>query len=328
MHFLLEADDLGRLRFAFSPMWETIMSLRVLQDPALGALHLPWIHETRRQFAARAPSPHLTLVMRLVHAQQYMPDFLTPPPTTPFPEFEEELEAVRTTSANVIRRELLKTFPSAPHRPGLVQALMDDPGAHLDPLVQAIRGYWQQHLAPHWPRIRLMLQEDVTVRGQVLALGGAPALFLGLHASLTYRNLVLTRQSESEETVRVGGRGLVLVPSLFSWSQVLAVRDAPWQPTIIYPARGAANLWRPPVDPHRALGHLLGASRSRIFWSLQRPSTTQELAARFGSAPGGISVQLSKLRWAGLIEGRRVGRAVYYMLSSRGEALLALFIQE
>ena len=273
VHFVLEAEDLGRLRFAFSPMWETIMSLRVFQDPALGALHLPWIHETRQQFQLRAPSPHLTLVMRLVHAQQYMPDFLTPPPTTPFPDFEKELEAVRSTPAALIRRDLHRTFPNPQSRPDLVQAMMDDPAAHLDPLVLALHGYWQQQLAPHWPRIRLMLEDDVTVRGQTLALGGPPVLFSGLHASLTFQNLVLTRQSKSEQTVQVGGRGLVLVPSLFCWLQVLAVRDPPWQPTIIYPARGVANLWLPPVNPHRAMEHLLEPAESehhlgtgRSFW--------------------------------------------------------------
>jgi len=43
----VSAEDLSEFRFAFSPMWETIASLRVLRDPSRYAFHLPWISEHR-----------------------------------------------------------------------------------------------------------------------------------------------------------------------------------------------------------------------------------------------------------------------------------------
>ena len=40
--FVLGFEDLADTRFALSPLHETTLSLRVLQDPGLSALHLPW----------------------------------------------------------------------------------------------------------------------------------------------------------------------------------------------------------------------------------------------------------------------------------------------
>jgi hypothetical protein len=40
--FVLGVDDLADTRFALSPLNETVFSLRVLRDPYLSALHLPW----------------------------------------------------------------------------------------------------------------------------------------------------------------------------------------------------------------------------------------------------------------------------------------------
>lgn len=70
---------------------------------------------------------------------------------------------------------------------------------------------------------------------------------------------------------------------------------------------------------------LLGASCARVLVAVKTQSTTLELARRFGLAAGGVSVQLSKLKKAGMVDTRRAGREVYYRLSSRGRALLALF---
>ena len=55
------------------------------------------------------------------------------------------------------------------------------------------------------------------------------------------------------------------------------------------------------------------------------PSTTTELARVLGASPGSVSQHLSRLRRAGLVEPHRVGRRVYYRLSSSGESLLGVF---
>ena len=75
----LAPEDLTRIRFAFSPLSETVLSFRVLSDPARYPIHLPWIKSTR-QAVRHLP---LELLATLVRPQGYMPDFLTPPPASP-----------------------------------------------------------------------------------------------------------------------------------------------------------------------------------------------------------------------------------------------------
>lgn len=43
----LTARDLAEVRFATSPLWEIVMSSRVLRDAGRHALHGPWIDEAR-----------------------------------------------------------------------------------------------------------------------------------------------------------------------------------------------------------------------------------------------------------------------------------------
>jgi hypothetical protein len=75
--FALGVDDLADTRFALSPIEETLLSLRVLQDPGLSALHLPW----RRSVTGALGGLDTALLMSLVARRRTIPDFLTPPPT-------------------------------------------------------------------------------------------------------------------------------------------------------------------------------------------------------------------------------------------------------
>ena len=49
--FELGVEDLADTRFALSPLHETVLSLRVLRDPGLYALHLPWRRSVLGQLA-------------------------------------------------------------------------------------------------------------------------------------------------------------------------------------------------------------------------------------------------------------------------------------
>jgi len=50
---------------------------------------------------------------------------------------------------------------------------------------------------------------------------------------------------------QLAGAGLLLLPSVFVWPGLAAVTDPPARPTLIYPARGIAELWQP--APNRSL---------------------------------------------------------------------------
>lgn len=101
------------------------------------------------------------------------------------------------------------------------------------------------------------------------------------------------------------------------------VDDPPWQPTLIYPARGSAALWstRPPTT--RALERLVGAARARLLALLDDPATTTQLVQVSGFSLGAVGDHLKVLRDAGLVARTRTGRSVLYRRTPIGDALVA-----
>ncbi|MFF5973419.1 DUF5937 family protein [Streptomyces sp. NPDC012769] len=75
-------DDLAQLRFAISPLGETVAALRAVADPGGHALHLPWI---KRMVTVRH---HESLIKNLAVLEAAVPA-----PRCPLAEIEEELAA-------------------------------------------------------------------------------------------------------------------------------------------------------------------------------------------------------------------------------------------
>src|SRR4051812_5005243 len=100
--YVFTVDDLARTRFAISPMFELVSGLRNLRDPGRAAMHVPWIRTALPIAYELGLEPWLSLLP----PRGYVPDFITPPPSTPLATFEEELELVRSTPVAQIRFEL------------------------------------------------------------------------------------------------------------------------------------------------------------------------------------------------------------------------------
>ena len=79
-------------------------------------------------------------------------------------------------------------------------------------------------------------------------------------------------------SLALGGRGLLLMPSAFVWPRLSTILAAPWQPTLAYTPRGAADLWinDPPPVAH-SLELLLRQGRAQVLLSLEPPSSTLEV---------------------------------------------------
>jgi DNA-binding transcriptional ArsR family regulator len=331
-HIHLSTLDLTRTRFAFSPLFETVTGFAAMREPSRFAIHLPWICEA--QEATRGHD--FELLELLTHSREpkrYIPDFLTPPPVTPLPDFADELRLLSATSPEIVRREVALAWPDASGRPSTIQAMMDHPKDHLERLVDQVERFWQLALGPHWSRLRATLEADVLVRARSLALGGAEALFQTIHPLVRYADGVLELDKSmctpSPPSIELDGRGLLLMPSAFVWPKFMTILDPPWQPILAYTPRGVANLWNDePPPPNQALEMLFGKGRSEVFLSLDSPSSTLEIARRLHLAQSGVSEHLSVLRQAGLVEAHRRGRSVYYSLSGTGIGLLKLFNAE
>src|SRR5262249_9306137 len=93
------------------------------------------------------------------------------------------------------------------------------------------------------------LEFDILVRAQALASAGAERLFGDLHEQVSWHGDRLRIANALDFRGPLDGRGLVLVPSAFSWPRVL-VMCPPYQPSLSYPPRGVAPaLGTPPPAP-------------------------------------------------------------------------------
>ncbi|MGZ4268956.1 MAG: DUF5937 family protein [Solirubrobacteraceae bacterium] len=313
-------EDLVRTRFAISPLFDLMWSTDVLRDPAGHSLHLPWAREARE----RLGDLDWAIVDAVARSSTgFVPDFPSPPPTTPLADIEAELERVRATPADRVAHELGWAYgPEGPPAPARV--LLEDPAAGLALLVDTMRDYWARAVAPWWPRIRAALEDDIVHRARRLTAGGAIEVFADLDSSVRWRDGVLEVDRRVEQDVDLRGRGLLLVPAAFAWPRVFAMTDEPRQPALIYTPRGIGDLWAPADDEHRhALDALLGARRAEVLAALGTPVATTELAARLGASAAGTSAHLKVLARAGLVRSRRDGRRVLYERTPSGDALLA-----
>ena len=322
----LSTLDLTRTRFAYSPLWETVMGYRAMLEPSRFAIHLPWLCEAREL----TRDLNLAPLDVLTRPKGYIPDFMTPPPVTPLPDFADELRVLLATDAQTVRREVSRTYEDQPSLSEAAQAFLEDPHGSLERLVVCLHEFWTLTLEPHWPRLRAMLENDILIRARSLALGGADELFRDLNPLIRYADGILRLDKslcyEENSTINLGGRGLLLMPSAFVWPKLNTILDAPWQPTLAYTPRGVANLWtNEPPSAGRSLELLLGKGRAEVLLSLDPPSSTLEIAQRLKLASSGVSEHLGVLRQAGLVESQRRGRFVYYRLSQTGLALLEVF---
>ncbi|GAA3697793.1 DUF5937 family protein [Nonomuraea antimicrobica] len=312
--WVLKPEDVARIRFAFSPMWELVASLRTLQQPARQSIHLPWLKAVRPRLAGL----DLGELFALVPPSGYLADFLTPPPDTPMPDFAEELDRVRQTDPAQAREEAGRVRGTDPD---VIARFTADPEAGVARVADALETYWAECFAEFWPRVYGLLERDVLRRSRQLAQGGARELFAGLDQAVVWTGERLIIDRPWCDAGGLHGDGLVLVPSAFYWPAV-AVMTAPYQSMLVYPVQGVGTLWEqgPPPAPG-ALSALIGRSRASILLALAEPATTSALATRMELTPGAVSQHLSVLSGGGLAVGMRVGKQVVYRRTLAGDML-------
>jgi hypothetical protein len=301
--------DYARVRFAISPLWESVAALRA-QVAAQRAPISPWVARLDRRLR---PLP-LPLLRRLVDpAQGYLPDFLAPPPTEADADFMAELAVMRRTPSEVVARELA--------RAGLRMARAEVREA-LPRLADEIRHLWENGVRPDWAELHAILERDIVFRARQLARDGIERVLAGLHPGITTRGQRVQIASPTTSRCAPKGRGLMLVPSVFAWPDVFVVVAQPWRPTIAYPTRGVALVLEP-VPTVRALELLAGATRARVLLASRNGATTGEIAAALRLTSGAVSHQVVRLRAAGLVRSLRAGHFVIHELTARGKALVA-----
>ncbi|NJP47043.1 winged helix-turn-helix transcriptional regulator [Streptomyces sp. PRB2-1] len=310
-----------RCRFAYSPAFETLAAVRVATGPQPPGHHARWLAEVAPRLKALDLRP-LTL---LQPRRGYTPDFLAPPPDGPVDSFAADLARIAATPPAQARAEIARSLAETPGaaRTATGRLLLGaEPAEVVRLLAELVRAAWEALVEPYWARTRALLEADVAFQAGRLAAGGLDRLFAELHPSVRWHDGVLTREHGGADHRDLAGEGLVLMPSAFKWDQVVIVLDPPWQPTLIYPARGIGTLWQgAPSDAAAALARLIGRTRARLLTGLTEPAATAWLAHHHGLAPATVSEHLTVLRATGLVTATRHRHEVRYRRTPLGDTL-------
>ena len=329
MLLVLELDvaDLAATRFAISPLSETVRAVQLLGGRNTPAVNAPWARWAHRELGRR-PLRLPRLWPLIVNGLPTYPEFLVPAPEVRMPGFQAELARLRATPAAAVRASLHRVWEGHPW-PESARELAARPRESLTEIAAELGECHDRLIAPHWDRIRPVLEADIAYRAGLLAGGGARSLFSDLHPDLRWSGgtLTLTDTDQGPPVFKImlGPDGVVLMPSVFNWPQVSLSRATSTQTIMLYPARGAATVWESGAlagGREEAAEALLGAPRVRLLAALRSPATTTALARRLGVTPSAVSQHLAVLHRGGLVDKRRSGRAVLYQTTTLGLALL------
>ena len=335
---LLNAEDLAKVTVGSSwgPFNEALMSLVQLRARRGSPLFDGWRQEVRGRFDPRL-APLLALVppQGLVDLHTIVGDA---------PSIPEALERLEGAPDDHVRRELDCLRPSLVGAASWMQRWWrdlseGDRGARRA-LVELLGQYYSAAVDQYWGPIGAYLEAERARCARTMAAEGVGGLLGKLHPKIRWRppfldtNLdhreVGSEADESRAITILGGRSLVLVPSVFCtnrpwllWNEL--DETGPWY--VIYPAlrtvQDASGLWTGGMPPGQgALSRLLGPTRADALAAVADTSTTTELARRLGVSPATASHHIGILRDAKLVDSSRDGTAVRHRLTALGIVLL------
>lgn len=314
LKYELSDADLAGVRFGISPLCELGLSLRAIRDPSGYPLQLPWLRRTEE---ARSQL-NLDALLALVDERSWTPDFLNPRPESPLTRIDDEFAALEQISAEQFHSDLMSVH-------GEVPAVYAGPARPaIRRMVGILEDFWDSCFAPHWQRMRTILEADVVYRGRQIAQSGLHTMLNDLSSTADFDGHVLTVRLRTpvSRTERTDGLGLTLIPTMFT-RRASAPVSAGVPPLLMYPARGQGAMWETErVTNPAAIVAVLGEVRTSLLTALAAPASSTELGLRFGVTTSAVNQHLRVLRDAGLVTSTRYGRSVLYFRSELGAALL------
>jgi DNA-binding transcriptional ArsR family regulator len=316
--FVFSIDAVLQCRFGISPLGEVLQAARAIGASPRDTPHFSWLKKREAILRDLNERHDLSPLLALLPERGYVPDFLTPPPSGPLGEMDEELDRIRRVPPEAALAQIEAALAGRQVDSGAARVLRTrEAPARLADLLALL---WHELVEPSWPELREVLERDVAYRARRLAEGGLVRLFADLAPAVSLRGRRLRVQQRSTATVELGATGLLLCPSAFISPRVATMAEPP---LLIYPARGTtALLGRKPPEQGPALSRLIGSTRAEILASLAEPSTTTSLAHALRRSPGNVADHLAVLLEAGLVTRRRAGRTVLYSRTPLGQAIL------
>ncbi|MGB2572454.1 ArsR/SmtB family transcription factor [Micromonospora citrea] len=327
IHFSPEDILRTRMAPAADPVWELVLSLHLLQGRSSDPLMAHWRRGVARELRRDAASERLRLLFALNPPRGYFPDFLTPYDSVE--GFEAGLEAVRSTPAGILHRDLT-VLAGANALPSSATALARGEPEVLRHLTESMSRYRSVALTPYWARIQAAVEADRTRRARALLDGGVEGLLNSLRPAMSWKSdrLEIHGYPDSRE-LHLDGRGLLLVPSFFCARTPVALLDPALPPVLVYPVDRLGGLV--PGDSaggsgngtgREALAALLGRTRAAVLEASDDGCTTGEMARRLHISPAAASQHTAVLRRAGLLVSQRDRNTVLHTLTPLGRAML------
>jgi DNA-binding transcriptional ArsR family regulator len=323
IHFKLSLDVLGNTRFAFSPLAEAGCSLLILANRRPTHLHNPWL----RQVRPRMTEVDLELLSAVAPPGRWVPSWLFPRPAGPQVTLESQLEVLAATPTASLEEDLIRAWEGR-QLPDRARDLLAAGGRAAGLLAEAIQQYWTVAIAPYWPRMSAVLEDDVAFRATLTMTGGLFDLLTDLHPEISLRAdehlLSIDKPQHADATYE--GAVLTLVPSIFVWPRLIVGHSRPGAFELTYAVRGVGRAWDSVDQAVRTtdrLGALLGRTRAAILTLVEVPMSTTQIARGLGQSPASVSQHLSVLRDSGMVTSRRKGRSVLYQQTALATSLVA-----
>jgi DNA-binding transcriptional ArsR family regulator len=330
--------------FAWSPLFESVLSLPVVVEPKRTPLHLPWARRTRE-----LPDDLLAEIRTLVGAfLPYFPGIFEVGLLGDSPEFADEIEAFRSIDDEIVAHELTLGYghtacgfdygdcsmvDDPAYRASvcdaalddevlaLVRQAFDDPGALRERYAVMLERYWELAFADEWARIVPRIEAEVTDGARALVIGGITRLIDELlpegHWDESVPGVVLGKPYDALVDVAERGR-LLFVPTVYGWPKVMLELERRWAMALFVPLR---HLRQPTVATAtdaevvsgcRALGDETRLQILRLV--ADSPRSTKELSSLLSLSDSAISRHLQILDAAHLVSSRRDGYFVLYSL--------------
>lgn len=334
----LSAEDLTRLRTPGrpDPMWDTVLSLHLLQNRQAALAFDPWRRQVRARIVEAGLTTTVAALARLAPFASYFPDFLTPAPVDGAgPDggrgdagIEVGADRVASTPRSRLARELAMTFRSG--APPWVRRIAAGEAEAMRWLAAALCRYHALAVAPYAPVTRAALAADQEARDAALRRGGMQGLMGSFDPLLRRDGGRWTGWYPVTQTLPLRGRPLTVVPSVFCVLAPVVLADDALDPVLVYPvdpvpgwvARGGHG-GDGAGDDGAQVAHLIGPTRARVLDVLDTSRTTTELARVLGVTPATASRHATVLREAGLVSSERQGNRVLHTRTRLGDALLA-----
>lgn len=314
--------DLARTRVAAGPdpLWEICASLHRFQTRQGRWAYADWYRTARDRLHAQHFTRTLrTFLLPLVPRAAYFPDFLTPREAAD--GLDSGLEAILAAPPGRVLAEvgiLGRTSGAPAWAPRLAE-----PGMRKD-LVRAMRTYYDTVIAPHGDQALARIEAERSARARSVLDHGTEGALRDLGPCLRWRRPVLHTVYPEDRDLRLNGRGLLLIPSYFSWGNPVALAEPALEPVLFYSLSREPHPSTLPGDlgSGAPLATLLGRTRATVLRAAAHGATTGELARFAGVSASSASQHATTLRDNGLIVSHRQASCVLHTLTPLGAALL------